>query len=811
MKFYLAASESNLFGSLNGYYLLFGGRDKNISLVKQQGAELQTLISGKEKSLSNTFCTVNVKVVCSAAGMWTLSTKIDDEEWSDEERVSEKTFIESSYAGIACTYSAMSSSNVFLDDIKIYKTGSTPSEDDGSTKPDDPKPDNPDSHKPTDPIIPVTPDKPDPTDVSSPKVLSIIVQDQNSILIKFNENIVVKRAFFYLNIADESIPVKCSSDAKNRNYLVLSLGRSLEESKQYQLICTGIEDINGNRMEMFSELLKYEKGIVESIPFGSIVFSEIMANPNDVQGLPETEYVELYNRMGIDISLKRANLCVRGKRYLVPDCVIASHSYLVLCSEKSSELWQSTNIPVVGIASFPSLVNVGKLLWLEDAHRNLISWIDYSDRWYGDSKKKSGGWSLECMDANNLSNDEANWKASIDKRGGTPAEKNSIEAALPDEKEINVQSVFMQTADTLVVNFSKPLNVFSLANEANYKMLTENVSVKSVIFDYPCGSFVKLALRKSMLPQEMLKVELSGLEDVSGNKQKQPIVIEAVQPQLVEVGDVQFNELLFNPLKDGAQYIELTNLSDKTILLNQLAFAYEKTKEAKPILIPLTKTAQIFPPHSRLYFTDNCKQVAAHYKCSSSLGVQVDHFPTLSSQEGVVCLYSNVGDLIDKMAYSESMHTTPNSNKKGISLEKTEEGAESLEPTNWLSATFLSGYGTPGAPNRCNEQVITDENVSFWLEKSSLSLSSVDNRCLHIAYSLSQEGFIGNMHIYDAAGREVVRLLNNEPLSAEGMITWDGKEANGRDSRIGLYIVYIEAHNAVGKVKIHKLPFAVVG
>lgn len=808
VKFYLVASKSNLLEALNGYYLLFGGRDKNISLVKQQGNDLQTLVCGKEKSLSKTFSTVKVKVVCSAAGMWTLSTKIDDEEWTEEERVSEKCFIESNYAGIACTYSVASSSNVYFDDIMIYKTGSTPSGDDDPTKPDNPKPDKPDPDKPTDPVIP---DKPDPTDVNSPKVLSIKVQNKSSILIEFNEDVVVKRAFFYLNLADKSIAIKCTFDAKSKKRLILSLDNPFEKSKSYQLVCTGIEDVNGNRMEMFSELLQYEEGIEESISFGSIVFSEIMANPNDVQGLPETEYLELYNRTEVDISLKRANLCVKGRCYPLPDCVIPSRTYLVLCSQKSSELWQSTNVSVVGLPLFPSLVNSGKLLWLEDSHKSLISWVDYSDRWYGDSKKRAGGWSLECVDINNLSNDEANWKASTDKRGGTPAEKNTVEAIYPDEKVINVQSVFMQTADTLIVNFSKSLNVSSLSIMENYLILTENVSLKSVVIDYPCGNFVKLALNRSMLPQEILNISISGLKDVSGNEQKEPVVIEAVRPQLVEVGDVQFNELLFNPVKEGAQYIELTNLSNKSILLNQLSVGYQNKEEAKMLLIPLVKTMQLFPPHSRMFFTNNCKQVAACYKCDPSLGVAVECFPLLSPQEGVLSLYSDSGDLIDKMVYSESMHSTTNDIKKGISLEKIEEGAESLKSSNWLSATFLSGYGTPGAPNRCNEQVKVDENVHFWLENSSLSLSSAENNCLRIAYLLSEEGFVGNVSIYDSSGREVVRLLNNEPLLSEGVIVWDGKEENGQNSRIGLYIAYVETHNAVGKVKIYKLPFAVVG
>ena len=152
---------------------------------------------------------------------------------------------------------------------------------------------------------------------------------------------------------------------------------------------------------------------VNTIEFGSIIFNEIMANPKGISGLPESEYIELYNRTDNVISLKKCTLNYGGKKYLLPDITVDAKNYIVLCNQKYKDLWTANGISVTGVSSFPTLLNTGKLLWLEDEYGNLISWVEYTDSWYKDNKKKDGGYSLECIDSDNLSNNAVNWCAQM--------------------------------------------------------------------------------------------------------------------------------------------------------------------------------------------------------------------------------------------------------------------------------------------------------------------------------------------------------------------------------------------------------------
>jgi flagellar hook assembly protein FlgD len=168
------------------------------------------------------------------------------------------------------------------------------------------------------------------------------------------------------------------------------------------------------------------------------------------------------------------------------------------------------------------------------------------------------------------------------------------------------------------------------------------------------------------------------------------------------------------------------------------------------------------------------------------------------------------GDLLDEMVYSESMHTTSQKDKCGISLEKKSPELLSSDSLSWASASFLSGYGTPGRSNRCAEQSTNKVNAAFWLERKSFSPSDSENNKLQIRYSLASDGFVANIRIFEASGREVCSLAENSQLSAEGTIEWNGKEQNDSACRVGLYVTYIEIHNTTGQMRKYKLPFALV-
>jgi len=78
-------------------------------------------------------------------------------------------------------------------------------------------------------------------------------------------------------------------------------------------------------------------------------------------------------------------------------------------------------------------------------------------------------------------------------------------------------------------------------------------------------------------------------------------------------------------------------------------------------------------------------------------------------------------------------------------------------------------------------------------------------------YDLDAPGYIANIRIFDAKGRQVKQLTNNQFLQPRGFFRWDGDTDDGQKARIGIYIVWIELFDVNGNVTRCKQPCVVAG
>ncbi|MCB0789861.1 MAG: hypothetical protein KDB75_11185, partial [Flavobacteriales bacterium] len=75
---------------------------------------------------------------------------------------------------------------------------------------------------------------------------------------------------------------------------------------------------------------------------------------------------------------------------------------------------------------------------------------------------------------------------------------------------------------------------------------------------------------------------------------------------------------------------------------------------------------------------------------------------------------------------------------------------------------------------------------------------------LTIRYRFNEPGFVGTLGIYDLAGREVRRLMENTLLGADGAVSWDGVMEGGEKARVGPYVVVFEAYDLAGNVEKYR-------
>ena len=83
-------------------------------------------------------------------------------------------------------------------------------------------------------------------------------------------------------------------------------------------------------------------------------------------------------------------------------------------------------------------------------------------------------------------------------------------------------------------------------------------------------------------------------------------------------------------------------------------------------------------------------------------------------------------------------------------------------PDNWQSASFESGYGTPGSQNsQYSVPTSTTEKTVFWLEYDTFTPDNDGmHDLLHLNYQLTQDGFTVYADVFNANGVHQRQLLN---------------------------------------------------
>jgi len=210
-------------------------------------------------------------------------------------------------------------------------------------------------------------------------------------------------------------------------------------------------------------------------------------------------------------------------------------------------------------------------------------------------------------------------------------------------------------------------------------------------------------------------------------------------------------------------------------------------------------------------FTEDSSAVMGDYlNARSGRFVQTD-LPTYSNESGDVYLILPNDSVSDNFSYHEDMHFGLINDPNGISLERIDFNRATNDAASWHSAAETEGFATPGYENsQYFPGTITEEMVSVDPEIFSPDNDGFED-VLNIYYSMEKPGYVGNLTIYDAKGRLVKALVENELLATNGTFSWDGVTENRLKARIGAYILYFEVFNTDGVVSSVKKPFVVAG
>lgn len=544
-------------------------------------------------------------------------------------------------------------------------------------------------------------------------------------------------------------------------------------------------------------LLAFLNGFCMAVNYGDIVFTELMPDPSPSTGLPETEYFELYNRSDKPVNLAGWKLQVNDKLYPFASTEILSKEYLLVCSKNMGQLF-GNDIHKTELTSFPSLNNSGAVIQIRDTKNDLVTVISYDESWYKNKFKSKGGWSLECIDNDNLSGLPYNWKATDNVNGGTPGKVNSVKNNYPDTVLTRLQRMYMTDERSLELCFNKMIS--SDVDDRFFRFVNGDNMVTEVVVSSPDYKNYIIRFSDNLSDSKIYGISVTGLKDISGIKVRDTIFNISL-PVKADSFCLSINEVMFNPSEKGFDYVEFVNRSDKCIDLSDVWITnYDESGGLNDGNRLSEKSLPCMPGSYWLVSQKSDSVFLLTGQDNASNGIDVTKMPSMPDDKGSVLLLNGDGFVIDGFVYDNNMHYPLLKDAEGVSLEKINPDLSSAETGSWLSASESSGFGTPGFVNSQfrNMNPVTGEIIFY--EKKWFTPDNDGNDDTFLMTVKPEKSGVLTIGVYDMNGVKVKALLTNSYVGTEESIVWNGKDDNGLIVKTGKYICNVLFCSADGKL-----------
>lgn len=638
----------------------------------------------------------------------------------------------------------------------------------------------------------------DAPDTAPPVLLGFSSESTESIILRFNELMdeeSVQNASFTFS---QGIEVLEASPFDPPTLVQLQLSEALEVGTTYTLTIEGLLDCSLNALPVTT--INVQLG--QAPELYDLLITEIMADPTPSVGLPEAEYFELYNAsdkviqlQGCDIS---GNVFMR-ERLLQPQ----EYALCVGLSQVGDFLFNE-GLYIVDDLSGSFLTNGGRELLLTNASGEFVDRVNYSEEWYGDNSKQDGGWSLERINLDEPCRGKANWTASTSSTGGTPGAQNAVNSEEPDLEPPLFTTALVFDGTQVEVRFSEEIDPESVGM-AEFTV-SDGVGVIDAEAIGPDFVAVSLLLGSALQQGTVYSLTVAGIADCVGNLMPEPTTRPIASPEVGEPGDILINEVLFNVASGEVEFIEVINVSEKSVGLQGWTIENQSGTSRLISDDPLV----IFPGAYKV-FTPDPDLLIGRYPLGRQENFEKTEIPSLTNSGGSVILFDEQLQEMDRFDYSEDFHLSLLSSFQGVSLERLSFTRPTNDVGNWTSAAEAAGFATPGY---LNSQFLPEGTSSGQFELEN-EVFSPDNDgfqdVLLINYKVNNPGYIATIQIFDRRGRVIRELTRNQIIGTQGTISWDGTTDNRGKARIGPHIVLIQLFDLNGEQEVYKLPCIVAG
>jgi len=759
---YLMSDATDLNTTSNGYFIRLGGTSDEISLYSMVGGAPAIIIDGVDglinSSSSNPF---NIRVTRDVSNLWNL--EYDDGatgSFVSAGTVTDASVTSSSFFGMLIEQSSAASpvNSHFFDNFTVGNI---------------------------------------PVDVTAPNVNSVAVISITQLDVLFSEPVNQTTAENTANYSASSglgSPAIATQDATNPALVHLIFSTSFTNGQIDTLTVETVEDLSSNTMVTEDKTFMY---FVPATPsFRDVVINEIFADPSPQLGLPAADFIELYNASDSIFDLNGWVFSDAAASEALGTYILLPGEYVVIADD--NYIFDFSVYPnVLFVASFPALNISGDDLTLQDNLSNTIDQVSYLDSWYQDAIKDDGGYSLEQINPTIPCVNSSNWIGANLTAYGTPGTQNSVYDGTPDVTTPSVITADVLSATMVDLCFDETIDTSNII--ISQFSCTGGITITNLIVN-PSGSCISITLSPAIDTGLVYTIILNGMGDCSGNLVSNSTT-EVILPHTGAKGDLIINEILFNPFTGGDDFVEIYNNSEKYLDLYNWKLANWDDgiiDNFKAITVH-----KLMRPGDYIVLTKDSSDIQSNY-LNSIFGnfVQLASLPNYSNDSGTVFLIlpdldSNV---CDYFTYDEDLQFGLINNPDGISLERIDFNRPTNESTNWHSAAESVGWATPGLENsQYYPGQLTSDAMTVEPEIFSPDNDGFDD-ILNINYTMANAGYVGSVTIFDANGRIIRSLVQNELLAAAGTVSWDGLNNKREKARIGIYIVYFEVFDLEGNI-----------
>jgi hypothetical protein len=669
-RVYLVSDAANLSGNLNGYYVQPGGVTGNtdsITLYKQKGNVHTRIVAGRASTVSKSNNLIKLRVLRDALGNWELySDTTGSTSFILEGTGFDNEFITSTYMGFFFRFTSGNTSNFYADDVYAG------------------------------PYI---------TDISAPRIDEVTVVNPTTLHVVFDEPVdAVSAVESQHYTVDKAIGNAVSAQLLNNRTVELTLFTSLQNKTNYTLTVAGVKDQSGNT----------QNG--QSIPFLNFVpeqydllISEFFADPTPVVGLPQHEFIELYNRSGLPVNLDGFTLTDGSGLTGLPAYLLQPDSFVIICAGSAAAFFQAFG-KTLGVSNFPSLNNNEDEIIIRNRQNQIVHRLKYNLSWYNDNAKSEGGWSIELINPFDYCKEQNNYTASLNEKGGTPGTLTSQWITQPDTKAPFVSNISAVSENQIQIDFSERMDSLSTLNISFFSLPLLSVSARSI--EWP--QLNRLTLNTSTLIQNTnYRITLTGARDCNQNSmQPYTAFISREVPDTAQTFDVLIHEIMANPDPvvnlPNAEYIELYNRSNRIVSLNNWSITDNGGTAVLPSITLYPDSFIVLTSlNNAAFFTGKARTVG------------INRFPLLSNDGERLVLRDANGKVIHAVEYTDKWYRDNVKKNGGWSLELIDAQNPCAGAENWVASSSLTG-GSPGKANT-NKSTVRDRKPPLLIQAYPLS------------------------------------------------------------------------------------------